>query len=108
VKLRAAITARVARNRHRLEESTGPHRPGSPLTLLAAEGGWAAILRLPAIRTDEDWATLLVAEHGVLVHPGYFYELAGATFVVLSLLPAPSAFDEGVARLVAAAESTVG
>lgn len=107
-KLRAGIAARAARNRRRLEELTGPRRPGSPLTVLGAEGGWTAIVRVPAVRTDEEWARLLVGEHGLLVHPGYFFELTAATFLVLSLLPQPSVFDEGLARLVEAAESTVG
>jgi alanine-synthesizing transaminase len=106
--VRSGIAARVARNRRQLEALTGPRRPGSPLTLLAAEGGWSAIVRVPAVRSDEEWAIFLVGEHGVLVHPGYFFELVGATFLVLSLLPAPSTFDEGLARLVRATDSTVG
>jgi aspartate/methionine/tyrosine aminotransferase len=105
-RLRSRINARVARNRQQLAEIVGPRCGDSPLTLLAAEGGWTAIVRLPAVRTDEEWAVSLVSEHGVLVHPGYFFELAGATYLVLSLLPEPQVFDEALARLTRAMGST--
>jgi len=38
---------------------------------------------------------------GVLVHPGYFFDLRGGTFLVLSLLPRPDVFAEGARRLFA-------
>ena len=44
-------------------------------SLLPIEGGWSAILRVPATRSDEDWALALLAEDGVLVQPGYFFDL---------------------------------
>ena len=53
-----------------------------------------------AWRTDEEWATTLLAEDGVLVHPGYFFDMRGGAFLVLSLLPEPAVFEAGVARVV--------
>lgn len=95
---RHALAARVAANREVLARALPP---ASPCTLLPSEGGWAAILRVPATLTDEEWATALLAKDGVLVHPGYFFDLTGGTFLVLSLLPAPETFAEGVRRVVA-------
>lgn len=95
-----AIAARVATNRAALARAVGPT---SPCTLLPGEGGWSAILRVPATRTDEEWATTLLAEDDVLVHPGYFFDLTGGTFLVLSLLPEPTTFAEGVRRMLARA-----
>jgi alanine-synthesizing transaminase len=95
---RRAIAARVAANRARLAAALPA---GSPCTLLPCEGGWSAIVRVPATRTDDAWARALLAEDGVLVHPGYFFDLRGGAFLVLSLLPAPETFAEGVRRLVA-------
>jgi aspartate/methionine/tyrosine aminotransferase len=92
---RRAIAARVATNRATLARAVGP---SSPCTLLPSEGGWSAILRVPATRTDEEWATQLLAEDDVLVHPGYFFDLTGGTFLVLSLLPDPDTFAVGVRR----------
>jgi aspartate/methionine/tyrosine aminotransferase len=96
--VRAAITARVARNRARLAASLPV---ASGVTALPAEGGWSAILRLPASRGDEAWAASLAGETGVLVQPGYFFDLRGGTFLVVSLLPAEDLFAEAIARLVA-------
>jgi aspartate/methionine/tyrosine aminotransferase len=96
-RLRAGIAARVADNRRRLAEAA---RPPAPFTLLPADGGWSAILRLPATRTDEAWSLALLEEDGVLVHPGYFFDLPSGPFVVLSLLPDPATvFEPAIQRL---------
>jgi aspartate/methionine/tyrosine aminotransferase len=42
-----------------------------------------------------------VTQAGVLVHPGYFFDLRGGTFLVVSLLPDPAVFAEAVRRTVA-------
>ncbi|MDB4931073.1 MAG: aminotransferase [Myxococcaceae bacterium] len=70
----------------------------SPVTLLPVEGGWSAVLRLPATRDDDDWVRALL-DRGVLVSPGYFFDIPGDGYVVLSLLPRPDQFAEGVERL---------
>jgi hypothetical protein len=41
----------------------------------------------------------LLEEDGVLVQPGYFYDLSDAVYVVLSLITEPAVFAQGVARL---------
>jgi hypothetical protein len=99
---RRSIAARVASNRAQL----GASLPASSrCTLLPSEGGWSALVRVPATRSDEAWASALLADDGVLVHPGYFFDLRGGTFLVLSLLPSPEVFAEGTRRLVARCDS---
>jgi hypothetical protein len=95
---RRLIAARVADNRRWLVAMCEPE---SPLSVLRSEGGWSAIVRLPAVLTDEQWALALIEQDGVLVHPGYFFDLRGATFVVVSLLPSSDVFREGMRRLAA-------
>jgi aspartate/methionine/tyrosine aminotransferase len=95
--VRDAIRARVAGNRARFEAALPA---SSPCTLLASEGGWSAILRVPATRGDEAWAATLLADDGVLVHPGYFFDMRGGAYLVVSLLPEPAVFAEGVRRVV--------
>jgi alanine-synthesizing transaminase len=95
---RRAVAARVATNHAQLARALPP---SSSCTLLAREGGWSAIVRVPATRTDAAWAEALLADDGVLVHPGYFFDLRGGTFLVLSLLPPTEEFAEGARRLVA-------
>ncbi|HXK11363.1 MAG TPA: pyridoxal phosphate-dependent aminotransferase [Vicinamibacteria bacterium] len=76
-------------------------RPGSPATLLEPEGGWYAVLRVPATRSEEERVTRLLDERDVLVHPGYFFDFPGEAYLVLSLLPPVADFAEGAARLLA-------
>lgn len=102
---RAAIAARLVENRRCLVHLVeGP----SALSLLRSQGGWCAILRVPAVLGEEEWALTLLEEDAVLVHPGYFFDLRGATYLVLSLLPAPATFRMGVQKLVARVATLVG
>jgi aspartate/methionine/tyrosine aminotransferase len=95
--IRTAIAARVAANRDAL---AGALAALPACTLLPCEAGWSAIVRVPAVRGDEAWAAGLVTGTGVLVHPGYFFDLRGGTFLVVSLLPEPAVFSEAVRRMI--------
>ena len=75
---------------------------GSPATLFQCEGAWNAVLRLPAKKSDEDWAFELLQSVGVLTHPGHLFDIEMKSCVVVSLLPERSAFSEGVRRILAA------
>ncbi len=100
--VRAAILDRVTQNRTRLLAALGPT---CPVTCLNAEGGWTAILRVPDLAgdgaSDERWALALLADDGVLVHPGYLFDMPAGAYLMVSLLPAPNAFDRGIAAIVA-------
>jgi alanine-synthesizing transaminase len=96
--LQAPIRARVRSNLGALSAAVGP---GCPATVLAPEGGWSAVLRIPATLTEEERVTRLLEERDVLVHPGYFFDFPTEAYLVLSLLPAPGDFAEGIARVLA-------
>ena len=96
---RAAIADRLARNRAALAGAVA----GTAVTALHAEGGWYAVLRLPATRSDDAWALGLLAECGVLVQPGWLYDFEGGPFAVISLLVPEPAFAEGVNAIAALA-----
>jgi aspartate/methionine/tyrosine aminotransferase len=96
--IRRQIIERVQRNRLTLLAALGAH---SPCTLLPAEAGWCAILRVPEIMSDEAWAHTLLEQDSVLVQPGYFFDLAMGATLVLSLIVQEQVFAEGVARLLA-------
>jgi hypothetical protein len=70
----------------------------SPATVLDVEGGWYAVVRLPATRSEDEW-TLALLDRGVLVHPGHFFDFDREAFVVLSLLPRPEEFSAGVREI---------
>jgi len=90
------IRQRTASNLARLREAIH----GSAATLLRTEGGWYAVLQVPQTRTEEEWALKLLDESGVLVQPGFFFDFESEAFLVLSLLPEPAIFAEGVSRLL--------
>ena len=94
--LQAPIAGRVGRN---LASLDGRAR-GTAATLLRVEGGWSAVLRLPATISEEDRALELLEDHDVVVHPGYFFDFEREAFLVVSLLPPPEAFEEGVDRIL--------
>lgn len=95
--IRDAIRARIAANYaslHRLAEGI------SSVTVLSADGGWSAVLRVPATRSEEDLAIALAEEDSVAVHPGYFFDFPHEAFLVVSLLPESDTFVRGVTRLL--------
>jgi alanine-synthesizing transaminase len=96
--LQAPIRERIRSNLEVLRAAVGP---SCPATVLLPEGGWSAVLRVPATLTEEERVTRLLEERDVLVHPGYFFDFPTEAYLVLSLLPPPDDFVEGVDRLLA-------
>lgn len=69
---------------------------------LNVEGGWYAVLRVPATRPDEDLAIDLLEKHDVYVHPGHFYDFPGEGYLVVSLITPEQDFAEGLHRVFSA------
>ena len=67
---------------------------------LQVEGGWYAVLRVPVTQSDEDLVIDILRKVGVLVHPGHFYDFPSDGYLVLSLIPPPEKFREGIARIL--------
>lgn len=91
------IRVRTRRNLRALDEVLALH---PTVTRLEAEAGWYAVLRVPALGSDEDLAVRLV-ERGVSVHPGYFFGFAGDGWLVVSLLGPETEFRRGVEGICA-------
>ena len=66
---------------------------------LAVEGGWYAVLRIPALEPDEQ-TVLELLERGVWVHPGYFFGMPESGWLVVSLLAPEQEFSAGVDTLI--------
>jgi alanine-synthesizing transaminase len=90
--IRSVILDRLRTNLAALKESE--------VKLLEPQGGWSAVIRVCDPRSDEELALEILDTAGVLVHPGYFFDFATDDFLVLSLLPEPERFAEGVSRLL--------
>jgi alanine-synthesizing transaminase len=109
--IRRAIRRRVRGNRARLR---GAVPATSPCTVLESAGGWTAILRVPAADgadagadSDEYWASRLLRDDDVLVHPGYLFDMPAGAYLVVSLLPEPATFATGIARVIARCADSV-
>lgn len=75
--------------------ATRPHAQ-----LLPVEGGWTAVIRVPQLESDEEFALRALEEHDVIVHPGYFFDFERDGYFVVSLLTPPGTLEEGISRIV--------
>src|SRR6266404_2526348 len=92
------VIARVRRNLAELDRQLGAQKAVSRLIV---EGGWCAVLRAPATRSDEDLAIELLTAHGVSVHPGHFYDFSSERVIVVSLLVPEMHFGRGISEILA-------
>lgn len=98
-RIRATLDERLRHNLATLRAALAGSAGSLDLTLLEPQGGWSAVLRAARPGSDEDLALALLDHAGVLVHPGHFFDFASDGHLVLSLLPAPALFAEGLDRL---------
>jgi aspartate/methionine/tyrosine aminotransferase len=68
----------------------------TPVQRLHSEGGWSVILRVPKILSEEEWITNLLIDNGVIVQPGYFFDMPGEAFLVVSLLTPEAVLRAGL------------
>jgi aspartate/methionine/tyrosine aminotransferase len=69
-------------------------------SVLHAEGGWYAVLLVEGV-DEEKFILSLLDKESMVVHPGYFFDFEPEqSYLVLSLLPSPDIFKQGVERLV--------
>ena len=91
------LMSRVRRN---LAELDSQLAGTNHLARLEVEGGWYAVLRVPATRPDEELAIELLEKHDVYVHPGHFYDFPADGYLVVSLITPEQEFAEGVRRVL--------
>jgi len=87
----------AARLRERLAANLGALH-ATALRALPAEGGWSAVLALPRADEEERVVRELLESSGVLVHPGWLFDLP-AGHVVVSLIVEPAPFARGCEAL---------
>jgi alanine-synthesizing transaminase len=95
--VRQTIQRRIRQN---LEALHAAVREFPACEVLRTEGGWSAVLRVPATRREEALVVDLLERERILVHPGYFFDFPREAYLVLSLLPPPAVFADACARLL--------
>ncbi|MFZ0738759.1 MAG: pyridoxal phosphate-dependent aminotransferase, partial [Candidatus Acidiferrales bacterium] len=91
------VLARVRKNLVELDCQLAAQKLCSRLLV---EGGWYAVLRVPATRSDEDLSLELLTKKSVYVHPGHFFDFPADGHLVVSLIAPEREFSEGIARLL--------
>ena len=103
--VRDAIQSRIRTNLLILrDEATGFAECDVPLV----EGGWSAVIRVPAIRSEESLVLELLERERILVFPGFFFDFRHEAYLVVSLLGDPDVFRAVVPRLLLAATREPG
>lgn len=97
-KIQPQLCTRVRENLAELDRQLAKQKTCARLDV---EGGWYAVIRVPATQPDEELAIQLLLEKGVVVHPGHFYDFPQDGFLVLSLIATSADFEQGTGRLLA-------
>jgi len=101
--IRSQIRDRVTRN-YRSVMALSAACPS--VGVLTSEGGWSAVMQVPAMQSEESLVLRILEQDRVLVHPGYFFDFPREAFLIVSLLPPPDVFDRAVARVLARVEAS--
>jgi alanine-synthesizing transaminase len=93
--IQGQIMDRVRKNYQWLSAHLNSHTQ-----LLSLQGGWYATLRVPAVKSEEELVLEFIREEHVSVYPGYFFDFDREAYIVLSLLPPASLFQEAAGRIL--------
>jgi aspartate/methionine/tyrosine aminotransferase len=91
------LLSRVRKNLAQLDSQLSVQKS---FARLEVEGGWYAVLRVPATRSDEDLAIDLLAKNNVYVHPGHFYDFPKDGYLVVSLITPEQEFAQAIKLLL--------
>jgi aspartate/methionine/tyrosine aminotransferase len=91
------LMRRVRANLAELDRQLARQKSGARLEV---DGGWYAVLRVPATQSDEDLAIALLQQTGSMVHPGHFYDFPRDGYLVISLIAPEDEFREGISRVL--------
>jgi alanine-synthesizing transaminase len=91
------LMLRVRKNLGELDRQLSAQKSCSRLE---AGGGWYAVIRVPATRSDTDLAIDLLDTKDVYLHPGHFYDFPGDGYLIVSLMAPEQNFAEGIKRLL--------
>ena len=101
--IRSQIRDRVTRNYRALQKTAERF---SSVRVLPSEGGWYAVMQVPAMQSEESLVLRILEHDHVLVHPGYFFDFPKEAFLIVSLLPQPGVFDRAIDRVLTRVEAS--
>ncbi len=102
--VRRVIRDRIRANLDTLRAEATRH---PAVSIVEPEGGWSVVVRVPSTAPEETIVLRALDDIGVLVHPGYFFDFPTEAYLVMSLLPEPEDFANGIGRLLPLAAGAV-
>lgn len=90
--IRSQLVQRIRQNFVNLQQLL----KNTAATCLHIEAGWSAIVRLPNIFSEDHWTARILEEYGVIVQPGYFFDMPHESYIVVSLITPEDEFDAGI------------
>jgi alanine-synthesizing transaminase len=95
--VREQIAQRIEANENALGAALAPVRGARALP---RDGGWYAVIELPAGTEDEDFSLGLLKTERVIIQPGYLFDYEDAQTAVISLITPEEIFAEGLQKTV--------
>jgi len=95
--IRSAINRRIEANLRALKDRTGA---GSSCRVLDRDGGWYAVLQVPAVVPEEELVLAAPGRGRRPDPPGVLFRFPREAYLVLSLLPETAAFEEALGRIL--------
>ena len=95
--VREQIRSRIVAN---CQQLTARAAETPACSVLQAEGGWYAVVRVPSFGSEEDLALNLLTTDAVLAHPGYFFNFPNESYLIVSLLVPEAQFSQGIVCLL--------
>lgn len=96
---RTEICRRLENNRDLLQRKLND----TPVSMLHYQGGWTALLRLPAYQSDDGWEQRLT-DAGVIVQPAWLYDCSMPATIAVSLLTPEHTLAAAIERIVELAQ----
>ncbi len=102
--IQSELRQRIDENRRALASAIA-QAPSGALRVAPGHGGWTSLVEVPRIMAEAAWVKILAGRAGVLVQPGFFFDIEDGGTLALSLIVEPVAFAEGIGRLVTCVEA---
>jgi len=93
--IESQILERVRQNYTVLQKSF----MNSHTSVFHVEGGWYAILRLPQMYNDDQWAEKFLLHENIIVQPGHYYGIEQKSCIVFSLLPVGDQVADAIKKM---------
>jgi hypothetical protein len=65
------------------------------------DGGWSAVIRVPATKSEESMVIDVLEHEHILVYPGFFFDFRHEAYLVVSLLVESQTLRSALPRVLA-------